>query len=64
MIQQTPRADLFKQRLRDSLQRETLNTRAVKIARHTNVYKLRRSRRNGLLHRERPNQTAHAVLRR
>jgi CRP/FNR family transcriptional regulator, cyclic AMP receptor protein len=38
MIQQTPQADLFKQRLRDSLQRETLNTRAVKIARHNNVY--------------------------
>jgi CRP/FNR family transcriptional regulator, cyclic AMP receptor protein len=38
MIQQTPQADLFKQQLRDSLQRETLNSRAVKIARHTNVY--------------------------
>lgn len=38
MIQQTPQADLFKQRLRDSLQRETLNTRAVKIVRHSNVY--------------------------
>ena len=38
MIQQTPQADLFKQQLRDSLQRETLNSRAIKIARHTNVY--------------------------
>ena len=38
MIQQTPQADLFKQQLRDSLERETLNTRAVKIATHTNVY--------------------------
>jgi hypothetical protein len=38
MIQQTLQADLFKQRLGDSLQRETLNTRAVKIVRHTNVY--------------------------
>ena len=38
MIQQTPQADEFKQQLRDSLQRETLNTRAVKIARHANVY--------------------------
>ena len=38
MIQQTPQADEFKQQLRDSLQRETLNTRAVKIARHVNVY--------------------------
>src|SRR4029434_6923612 len=38
MIQQTPQADLFKQQLRDSLQREALNARAVKIARHTNVY--------------------------
>src|SRR5215471_230407 len=38
MIQQTPQADEFKQQLRDSLQRETLNTRAVKIAKHANVY--------------------------
>jgi CRP-like cAMP-binding protein len=38
MIQQTPEADNFKQQLRNSLQRETLNSRAVKIARHTNVY--------------------------
>src|SRR5574342_834911 len=38
MIQQTPQAGLFKQRLRDSLQRETLNTRAIKIARQANVY--------------------------
>jgi CRP/FNR family transcriptional regulator, cyclic AMP receptor protein len=38
MIQQTLEADKFKQQLRDSLQRETLNSRAVKIARHTNVY--------------------------
>ena len=38
MIQQTPQDDRFKQQLRDSLQRETLNSRAVKIAGHTNVY--------------------------
>src|ERR1041384_4963847 len=38
MIQQTPEADEFKQRLRDSLERETLNARAVKSARHANVY--------------------------
>src|SRR3984893_4936496 len=38
MIQQTPQADEFKLQLRDSLQQETLNSRAVKIARHTNVY--------------------------
>jgi CRP-like cAMP-binding protein len=38
MIQQTPKADLFKEQLRDSLQRETLNSRAIKIARHANVY--------------------------
>ena len=37
-IQQTLQADQFKQQLRDSLQRETLNSRAVKIARHANVY--------------------------
>ena len=38
MIQQTAQADRFKQQLRDSLQHETLNSRAVKIARHANVY--------------------------
>jgi CRP-like cAMP-binding protein len=38
MIQQTPQADQFKQQLRDSLQHETLNSRAVKIAKHANVY--------------------------
>ncbi len=37
-IQQTPQAEEFKQQLRDSLQRETMNSRAVKFARHTNVY--------------------------
>jgi CRP-like cAMP-binding protein len=38
MIQQAPRADPFKEQLRESLQHETLNCRAVKIARHANVY--------------------------
>lgn len=38
MIQQTPEAERFKERMRDSLQRETLNSRAVTIPRHTNVY--------------------------
>jgi CRP/FNR family transcriptional regulator, cyclic AMP receptor protein len=38
MIQQTPHADEFKRRLRDALQRETLHSRAIKIARHANVY--------------------------
>jgi len=37
-IQQTPQADQFKRQLRDSLQRETMNSRAVKIARHQHVY--------------------------
>ena len=36
-IRQTPQADKFKQQLRDSLQRETLNSHAVKIAPHANV---------------------------
>ena len=31
-IQQTPQADEFKQQLRDSLQRETMNSRPIKIA--------------------------------
>ncbi|MGE5307281.1 MAG: Crp/Fnr family transcriptional regulator [Alphaproteobacteria bacterium] len=38
MIQQTAQADKFKQQLRESLQRDRLNSHAVKIARHTNVY--------------------------
>jgi CRP-like cAMP-binding protein len=38
MIQQTPQSDRFKQQLRDSLHRETQNSRAVRIARHANVY--------------------------
>src|SRR5258708_28375217 len=38
MIQQTPQADKFKQQIRESLQQETANSRAIKIARHTNVY--------------------------
>ena len=38
MLQQTPETDKFKQQLRDSLQRETQNSRAIKIARHANVY--------------------------
>ena len=38
MIQQTPQADEFKRQLRDSLQRETLNIRAIKVARHANIY--------------------------
>ncbi len=38
MIQQTPQADEFKQQLCDSLRRETLNSRAIKVARHINVY--------------------------
>ena len=38
MIQQTPEAERFKQQMRDSLQQETLNSRAVTIPRHANVY--------------------------
>jgi CRP/FNR family transcriptional regulator, cyclic AMP receptor protein len=38
MIQQTPQTDLFKKQLGESLLRETRNSRAVKIARHANVY--------------------------
>ena len=36
--QQTLQADEFKRHLRDSLERETRNSRAIKIARHDNVY--------------------------
>jgi CRP-like cAMP-binding protein len=38
MIQQTHEAERFKHQMRDSLQRETLNSRAVTIPRHANVY--------------------------
>ena len=38
MIQDPPQAEEFKQQLRDSLQRETMNSRAIAIARHANVY--------------------------
>lgn len=38
MIQQTPDAERFKQQMRDSLQRETVNSRAVTFPRHANVY--------------------------
>jgi len=38
MIQQTPEAERFKEQMRDSLRRETMNSRAVTIQRHANVY--------------------------
>jgi CRP-like cAMP-binding protein len=38
MIQETPQADLFKQQMRESLRQETLNSRAVAIAKHDHVY--------------------------
>jgi CRP-like cAMP-binding protein len=38
MIQQTSQLDTFKRQLRDSLQRETANSRAVRVARHASVY--------------------------
>jgi CRP/FNR family cyclic AMP-dependent transcriptional regulator len=38
MIQQAPQADRFKQQLRDSLLRKTKDSRAIKIAKHDDVY--------------------------
>ena len=38
MIQQTPEAERFKQQMCESLRHETLNSRAVTIPRHANVY--------------------------
>jgi CRP/FNR family transcriptional regulator, cyclic AMP receptor protein len=38
MIQEIPLAERFKQRLRDSLRRETQNSRAITIAKHDHVY--------------------------
>ena len=37
-IQQTPQAGRFKELLRNSLERETMNSHAIKIAQHANVY--------------------------
>jgi CRP/FNR family cyclic AMP-dependent transcriptional regulator len=38
MIQETPQANLFKQQMGESLRQETLNSRAVAVAKHDNVY--------------------------
>lgn len=38
MIQETPQADLFKERMRVSLQQETLHSHTVVIPKHSNVY--------------------------
>ena len=38
MIQATPQAEQFQQQIGKSLQQETLNTRAIKFARHAHIY--------------------------
>jgi CRP/FNR family transcriptional regulator, cyclic AMP receptor protein len=38
MIEDNPETDLFKEQMRESLRREVKNSRAVKIAKHANVY--------------------------
>jgi CRP/FNR family cyclic AMP-dependent transcriptional regulator len=38
MIQDYPETDQFKKQMRESLQREIKNSRAIKIAKHANVY--------------------------
>ena len=38
MIQETPQAEQFKQQMSDSLRQETLNSRAITIAKHDHVY--------------------------
>jgi CRP-like cAMP-binding protein len=38
MIQEKPQADLFKQQMRESLRQETLNSRAITIAKHDHIY--------------------------
>lgn len=40
MIQDYPETDLFKKQMGESLQREIRNSRAIKIAKHANVYAL------------------------
>jgi CRP-like cAMP-binding protein len=37
-LQQIPQANEFKRKLRDVLGRETLNSRAINVARHADVY--------------------------
>ena len=38
MIQDYPETDLFKKQMRESLHRGIKNSRAIKIAKHANVY--------------------------
>jgi CRP/FNR family transcriptional regulator, cyclic AMP receptor protein len=38
MIQDYPQTELFKKQMRESLQLEVMNSRAIKIAKHANVY--------------------------
>jgi CRP-like cAMP-binding protein len=38
MIQDYPETDLFKKQMGEALQREGRNSRAIKIAKHENVY--------------------------
>ncbi len=38
MIQEKPKVDLFKEQMRESLQEETLHSRSIKFAKHSNVY--------------------------
>ncbi|MDP2605879.1 MAG: hypothetical protein Q8S00_25325 [Deltaproteobacteria bacterium] len=52
-------ADEFKQQLRDSLQRETQNSRAFQIARQANVYTA--GDQAEAVYFERADQTAHAL---
>ena len=40
MVQDSPESDRFKEQLRESLQRQVRNSRAVKIPKHANVYSL------------------------
>ena len=40
MIQDYPETEQFKKQMRESLQREIKNSRAIKIAKHANVYAL------------------------
>jgi CRP-like cAMP-binding protein len=38
MIQENPATDLFKKKMRESLRRETMHSKAITVARHGNVY--------------------------
>jgi hypothetical protein len=62
MIQQTPEAERFKEQMGESLRRETMNSRAVTVPRHSNVYTC--GDHDEMVCFERPGQATYALTRR